>query len=164
MFNRKCYSLTQIAPVRPIVATIATVFKQDHVLLVRRRNPPDAGRWGFPGGKMEPGESIHAAALRELAEETGIRAKAQQVFTAVDAFDHGDDGTLRYHYVLVAVLCEWLDGDPVAGDDALEARWIPMDALHSGALALSRDVAKVAAQAALIAPRSDGPDQPKTRA
>lgn len=45
----------------PVVATIAVLFRNDEVLLVRRANPPDAGRWGFPGGKMELGETIEAA-------------------------------------------------------------------------------------------------------
>ncbi|MDX2375118.1 NUDIX domain-containing protein [Psychrobacter sp. PP-21] len=43
---------------RPIVATIGVLFKDGKVLLVRRANPPDAGRWGFPGGKIERGETV----------------------------------------------------------------------------------------------------------
>lgn len=137
-------------PARPIVATIAVVLRQGQVLLVRRANPPDAGRWGFPGGKIDSGETIEAAAVRELREETGIQANAQRVITALDAFDHDASGALRYHYVLVAVLCSWVSGDPVAADDALEARWFPQQALTFGELALSRDVAEVAQQAAGI--------------
>ncbi|MGP3698962.1 NUDIX hydrolase [Rhodobacter sp. NSM] len=136
---------------RPIVATIATVFKDGHVLLVRRANPPDAGKWGFPGGKVELGEPLGEAAARELLEETGIQAAARQVFTAVDAFDHDETGQVRHHYVLVAILCSWISGEPVAGDDALEVRWFPLDTLGSEDLALSLDVAKVARQGAGIA-------------
>ncbi|MFG6519484.1 NUDIX hydrolase [Sulfitobacter sp. 1A13496] len=135
---------------RPVVATIAAVFKQGHVLLVRRANPPDAGRWGFPGGKVDLGESLEEAAVRELAEETGIQATAEQVFTAVDAFDHDESGALRYHYVLVAVLCSWVSGKPLAGDDALEARWFPIEKLGAADLALSLDVEKVAKLGAQI--------------
>ena len=95
----------ELAPVRPVVATIATVFRDGNVLLVRRANPPDVGKWGFPGGKVDLGECLKDAAIRELFEETGVRATAQRVFTAVDAFDHDENGVVRHHYVLVAVLC-----------------------------------------------------------
>lgn len=142
---------------RPTVAVIATLFRDGQVLLVRRANPPDVGRWGFPGGKVELGESIMDAAIRELHEETGIQATAQQVFTAVDAFDHDDSGLLRHHYVLVAVLCAWVSGEPVAGDDALEARWFPMTRLADKELALSLDVERIARQGARIALPSCGP-------
>ena len=138
---------------RPVAAALAVVIRADHVLLVRRANPPDIDRWGFPGGKIDPGEAIETAAIRELLEETGIRATPVGPFTAVDAFDHAEDGRLRFHYVLVAVLCSFVSGKPSAGDDALEARWIPLQALEQGdsELALSLDVAAVARQAAGLA-------------
>ena len=119
-------------------------------MLVRRANPPDAGRWGFPGGKIEFGESIENAAVRELLEETGVRAEPHRIFTAVDAFDHGDDGSLRRHFILIAVLCQWQSGEPVAADDALEAKWFALEDLDDCRLALSLDVAKVARNAAIV--------------
>ena len=140
--------------VRPVVATIAVVYHEGRILLVRRANPPDAGFWGFPGGKIELGERIEDAAVRELLEETGVRARAVRVFTAVDAFDRDASGRLRRHFVLVAVLCEWNSGTPVAGDDALEARWFRLDDLDDAGLSLSLDVADVARQAAFIARRA----------
>jgi 8-oxo-dGTP diphosphatase len=135
---------------RPIAATIAVLLHQGRVLLVRRANPPDAGRWGFPGGKIEVGETIEAAAVRELVEETGVRAEVRCIFTAVDAFDHDASGRIRQHFVLIAVLCRWLLGEPIAGDDALEARWFALEELAGESLALSLDVARVAHQAAII--------------
>ncbi len=132
---------------RPISATIAVVIRDNQVLLVRRANPPDAGRWGFPGGKIDHGETLFEAATRELAEETGISAAPLRVFTAVDAFDHDAAGNLRRHFLLIAVLFRWTAGEPVAGDDALEARWIDLSALNETGLALSLDVAEVAKQA-----------------
>ena len=88
------------------------------------------------------------AAIRELSEETGVRAVADKVFTAVDAFDLDDNGKLRQHFILIAVLCHWISGEPVAGDDALEARWFRLDELDKPDLALSLDVASVARYAA----------------
>ncbi|WP_137680317.1 NUDIX hydrolase [Aurantiacibacter suaedae] len=140
---------------RPVAATIAVVVRAGQVLLVRRANRPDAGRWGFPGGKIEAGETIEQAAIRELYEETAIRGEALQTFTAVDVFDHAEDGTLRRHFVLIAVLCRWLAGEPLAGDDALEAEWFCVDGLADANVALSVNVAEVARQAQAICVSAD---------
>jgi len=139
---------------RPIAATIAVVIRGDEVLLVRRANPPDAGLWGFPGGKIEQGETLTQAALRELHEETGVTAEALRAFTAVDVFDRDPEGALHRHFILIAVLCRWVAGEPVAGDDALEARWVDHATLADAGLALSLDVAEVAAQAAALMTRA----------
>ncbi|MBB3140877.1 NUDIX hydrolase [Halomonas organivorans] len=134
----------------PVVATIAVLIRDGRILLVRRANPPDAGLWGFPGGKIERGESIEQAAMRELHEETGIVASAHRTFNAIDAFDVGDDGRLRHHFVLIAVLCTWRAGEPAAGDDALEAGYFDIQGLGDGRVPLSRNVAEVALQGADI--------------
>lgn len=132
---------------RPIVATIAVVTAGDAVLLVRRANPPDAGLWGFPGGKIEHGETVWQAAVRELYEETGVRGEALKTFTAVDAFDRDSAGALRNHHVLVAVLCRHLSGTPAAASDALEARWLTLTELDAAPLSASFRVLDVARQA-----------------
>ncbi|MPS47531.1 NUDIX hydrolase [Methylobacillus sp.] len=128
----------------PIPATIAVVVHEQRVLLVRRANPPDAGYWGFPGGKINIGETMEQAATRELLEETGIHAEAMRVITAVDAFSHTTALQLEQHFVLIAVLCRWLSGTPVAADDALEAKWFFLSELDRPGLLLSKDVAMVA--------------------
>ncbi|MBY6034095.1 NUDIX hydrolase [Marinobacter daepoensis] len=139
----------------PVVATIAVLFRNEEVLLVRRANPPDVGRWGFPGGKMELGETVKAAAVRELYEETGVRAAAGKVFNVVDAYDHDDEGRLRSHFVLIAVLCFWESGEPVAADDALDAAFVPMAALGASDLALSLDVEEIAREAYELASEAE---------
>lgn len=138
-------------PARPIPATIAAVVRDGHVLLVRRANPPDQGRWAFPGGKIEAGERLEDAAARELFEECGVRARPLQVFDAVDVFDHDEAGALRRHYILIAVLCRWQAGEPVAGDDAMDARWVPLAELDGHTLATSFGVAALARKAAALA-------------
>ena len=132
---------------RPIPAVLAVVIRDEQALLIQRANPPDAGLWGFPGGKLEFGETLLAAAERELLEETGVRAVARRVFTALDAYDRTPDGVILQHFALIAVQCDWQGGEPVAADDALDARWMPVNQMDR-ARNLSLDVARVAQQAA----------------
>ncbi|MBD3804997.1 MAG: NUDIX hydrolase [Thioclava sp.] len=132
----------------PVAAVLAVVIRDGQALLVQRANPPDAGRWGFPGGKIEFGETLLSAAERELREETGVRAEATHAFNALDVLAQGADEMLEHHYVLIAVECRWLAGEPSAADDALDARWVDLDRIED--LPLSRDVARVARQAAAL--------------
>lgn len=143
------------APPRPICAVLAVVAREGQVLLVQRANPPDAGLWGFPGGKLDAGETLEQGALRELHEETGITAVAHRVLTAVDVHERSADGRLLRHFVLVAVLCRWQSGQPWAADDALDARWIALGDLDC-AVPLSRDVARIARMAAHVVEPQDG--------
>jgi mutator protein MutT len=135
----------------PIPAALAVVIRDGQALLVRRAHSPDMGKWGFPGGKIEPGETVRDAAVRELFEETGLRARAGQPFTALDVFDRDKDGNLRRQFVLVAVLCHWESGEPVAGDDALEAAWFPAVDLDAASIPMSDHVAELARQGLALA-------------
>ncbi|MCA8255671.1 NUDIX hydrolase [Burkholderia sp. AU31624] len=139
------------ASVRPVPAVIGIVLRERDVLLVRRANPPDAGCWGFPGGKIEAGESIANAVVREIAEEATVDVEALDTFTALDAFDYDASDDVRQHFVMVAVLCRWLRGAPAAGDDALDARWFDLAELDRDDLPMSvgvRDVARRAIERA----------------
>lgn len=132
----------------PRLAALAVTLRGDHVLLARRRNPPDAGLWGFPGGHVDPGETALAAAARELAEETGVIATPRRYLDNVDLILRGPDGALQFHFLLAAVLCDYVSGDPVAADDALDARWWPVADVLSGAMPLSAHVDAVLRRAA----------------
>lgn len=145
------------SPVGPVAATLAAVIHQDQILLIRRANRPDAGRWAFPGGKIRAGETIMAAAHRELAEETSVQGQALQVFDALDVFDREPSATpLTYsHFILIAVLFRWQQGEPQAGDDALDARWFSNAELDSLDVAHSFDVVRVARQALALAATQD---------
>ena len=130
----------------PVASVLSVVVHDANVLLVRRINPPDAGKWGYPGGWIDPGETMAQAAVRELFEETAIRADARCVFNALDAFDYDEEGALRRQFVMVAVLCTWVSGTPIAGDDATEAAWFPIATL-SQLENVSEDVDTLAYQA-----------------
>jgi ADP-ribose pyrophosphatase YjhB (NUDIX family) len=130
----------------PILAALAVLVEGDHVLLVRRRNEPDAGLWGFPGGRVEPGETVFAAAERELAEETGVDAEAREFLTVIDVIRR-QGGALAYHYALAAVLCARRatagSPEPAAADDAVEAAWVPLGDVLAGLLTTSEGVPEV---------------------
>jgi len=107
------------------VVAAVLVDRQGQVLIAQR--PPgkwQAGRWEFPGGKLEPGETEAAAVRRELAEELGIR---------VDAAERLADITHDYPDRRVAIGL-WLvlrhEGEPV-GLDGQALRWVAPDSLET---------------------------------
>ena len=99
----------------------------DSVLLIRRGTPPRLGEWSLPGGRIEPGERAVDAALRELREETGVEAEITGLIDVVD----GLFPEAGRHYVLIDYAARWVSGEPVAGDDALEARFVALDEIES---------------------------------
>jgi 8-oxo-dGTP diphosphatase len=106
----------------PIPAVGVVCLRGDEVLLIRRGAPPRLGEWSLPGGRIEPGEGVRAAALRELHEETGVEARLTGLIDVVDGI-FPDAGR---HYVLIDFVAEWISGEPVAGDDAAEAAFVPV--------------------------------------
>jgi 8-oxo-dGTP diphosphatase len=111
-------------PERPIVGVLAVVLRDNRALVVRRANPPMAGRWGFPGGVLDLGETVAQGAMRELFEETGVIAEAAGPLTVIDTIDRDEEGRVRYHYTLVAVIGHWRSGEGAPGDDADEVAWL----------------------------------------
>jgi 8-oxo-dGTP diphosphatase len=95
------------------------------VLLIRRGKPPRQGEWSLPGGGIEWGERAAEAALRELREETGVTADLLGLLDVVDGLFAGPGGDLQQHYLLIDYAARWRSGEPVAGDDATEARFWP---------------------------------------
>jgi 8-oxo-dGTP diphosphatase len=118
-------------PTQPLIGILAMVRRRDQFLLVQRAKPPNQGRWGFPGGVQELGETMAEAALRELAEETGVQAGNPRIFTALDAIDRDDDNRIRYHYTLIVVLLDWLGGEGEAADDAAALGWFRLDEIEA---------------------------------
>ena len=111
----------------PVPAVGVVCLRGDEVLLVRRGRPPRQGEWSLPGGRIESGERAVDAALRELREETGVEAEITGLIDVVD----GLFPEAGRHYVLIDYAARWLSGEPVAGDDAVEARFVALDAVEA---------------------------------
>ena len=105
-------------------ASSAIVSRGDRYLLVRRRNPPAADLYAFPGGRAEPGETPEQAAIRECAEETGILIADPELFATYDLVTRAGDGSVSHHFFLsVFAAREVGKNEAMAADDALECGW-----------------------------------------
>lgn len=114
-------------PGAPRVAVGALVLHEDRVLVVERGKAPAEGVWALPGGSVELGETMAEAIEREVLEETGLVVRAGDVIHAFDALVRDDDGRLRFHYVIVDLVCEYVSGRVTAGCDARSARLVTRD-------------------------------------
>ena len=111
-------------PISPLVAVGAVVFKENKVLLVKRNNPPGKGLWAIPGGRVNLGETLQEAAEREIREETGVVIRAKDPVYTFDVIERDTHGRIRFHYVIVDLLADYISGQPNPGSDACDARWI----------------------------------------
>jgi 8-oxo-dGTP diphosphatase len=108
--------------VRPEACVGAVVVEDGRLLLIRRGRGPAQGEWSVPGGRVEVGELLAEAVVRELAEETGLEGVCGELIGWVERL--GDD----HHFVILDFAVTLLDpeANPVAGDDAREAAWVPL--------------------------------------
>lgn len=106
----------------PAHAVSAIVRRGDAYLLVLRANAPAARMYAFPGGRVEQGESLEEAVLRELTEETGIIGSNPQSFMQFDLGKEGSPGDK--HFILTVFTVEETTlVDVVAADDAMDFGW-----------------------------------------
>jgi len=117
-------------PDQPVVGVGAVVIKDGKVLLVKRGIAPSKGLWAIPGGSLKLGETLQEGAEREILEETGVVVKAGKPFYSFDFFERDDDGRIRFHYVIVDMMADYISGDVQGADDALEARWVSPEELN----------------------------------
>jgi 8-oxo-dGTP diphosphatase len=107
---------------RPEVCVGAVIVYEEELLLIRRGNPPGAGRWSLPGGRVEHGEVLAEAVVREVREETGLEGACGELIGWVERIE-GDD-----HFVILDF--EVIVFDPAggqAGDDAADLAWVPLN-------------------------------------
>ena len=106
----------------PVVAVGAVVVDNDRLLLVRRGKAPAAGLWSVPGGRVEHGETLIEATVRELREETGLDGVCGPLIDWGEFFE-GDHHSIVFDFEVTLVGHD----EPVAADDASEVRWVDLN-------------------------------------
>lgn len=112
-----------------IAAVGCVIVKDGKILLVKRGYPPREGMWAIPGGVIEVGESIAEAAVRELEEETGIKAEPIGVIGVYNVILRDDEGKVKYHFVIIDVLFnpDTVTNNLRAGGDAVDVSWFSLE-------------------------------------
>jgi 8-oxo-dGTP diphosphatase len=103
----------------PIVSVGAVVIDNEELLLIRRGHGPAAGEWSIPGGRVDAGELLEEALVREVHEETALEVVSTGFLDWTELIDENS------HFVVLDFNCQLIGNrEPTAGDDAAEARWV----------------------------------------
>ena len=119
--------MTSIPPQpRPQLAVSAAVFRDGKVLIVRRARSPSKGVYSLPGGRVEFGETLHAALHREVAEETALKIEIVDLAGWREVVPAAEGGG---HYVIISFAAHWQSGEVVLNEELDDHRWLAPDAL-----------------------------------
>ena len=113
---------------RPVVGVGAVLIHEGKALLIRRGKEPLRGRWVVPGGTVKLGETLEEALVREVREETALTVRPREIVNVFDRI-HREDGEVRYHYVIVDYLCDYVAGTPRAASDAEDVALVSLEDL-----------------------------------
>jgi 8-oxo-dGTP diphosphatase len=114
----------RLYPARPFLAASLAVFRDDRVLLAQRFIPPSANCFTLPGGVVESGETLEEAALREMEEEVGVRAKILGFNQHVEVIERDDEQRIRHHFVIASFVGAWISGEGTVGPEAQAVAWV----------------------------------------
>jgi 8-oxo-dGTP diphosphatase len=111
---------------RPQIAVSAAIFREGRILLVRRARSPAKGFYSLPGGRVEFGETLHAALHREVDEETSLRIEIAGLAGWREVVPGPSGGG---HYLIMSFAARWLAREPVLNEELDDFKWLPPDAL-----------------------------------
>lgn len=111
-------------PDAPQLAVGAIAVSDDALLMVKRATPPHQGCWSVPGGRVEPGETLASAVVRETAEETGVAVVCDHFVGFAEIIEEDIHAVVLDFAVIVMDA-----GEPIAGSDATAAEWVPIHAV-----------------------------------
>ena len=114
------------APAHPQLAVSASIFRDDKILLVRRARSPAKGFYSLPGGRVEFGETLHAALHREVDEETAIKIEIAGLAGWREVVPGTGGGG---HYLIMSFAARWRAGEPVLNDELDDFQWLAPDGL-----------------------------------
>jgi 8-oxo-dGTP diphosphatase len=119
--------LTSLAPPsRPQLAVSAAIFREGKVLVVRRARSPAKGFYSLPGGRVEFGETLHAALHREIAEETALKIEIVGLAAWREVMPTTEGGG---HFVILSFAAHWRAGEPALNEELDDCQWLAPDAL-----------------------------------
>jgi ADP-ribose pyrophosphatase YjhB (NUDIX family) len=129
-------SETRLYPTHPLITASLAVLKDGKVLLAARKETAAAPIYSLPGGLVEIGETLHAAAIREVFEETSVIARVIGFVDTLELIDNDLDGRTRRHFIIHAFFGEWVSGEPRTSREAPHIRW--QDPTRIGGMALTK--------------------------
>ncbi len=106
-----------------MVGSGALIHKGGKILLVKRKNDPNRGRWALPGGLVELGERVEDAVRREVREEVGLDIHLEGLLDVVNDIHYDDRCKVRYHYILVDFLAKPTGGRLRLNSESSSSRW-----------------------------------------
>jgi 8-oxo-dGTP diphosphatase len=115
-----------VQPSHPQLAVSAAIFRDGKVLLVRRARSPAKGFYSLPGGRVEFGETLHAALHREVDEETALKIAVIGLAGWREVLPETPGGG---HYLIMSFAARWVGGEPVPNDELDDFRWVAPDSL-----------------------------------
>jgi 8-oxo-dGTP diphosphatase len=112
---------SSLQPTHPQLAVSAAIFRDDQVLLVRRARSPAKGFYSLPGGRVEFGETLHAALRREVDEETALEIEIIGLAGWREVVPGTSGGG---HYLIMSFAARWRAGEPVLNDELDDFKWL----------------------------------------